>query len=106
MLQIDAPDLALERHISYKDKPVAEFLAFDEAVVTEINRALRNVPPARVRLHIGCGNSESPHDCDVPVEEMLPILRQAQGGGLGVPFDASLQPQDFRCLVRSPLTDH
>src|SRR6476660_2821959 len=31
VLQIDAPDLALERHISYKDKPVGEFVAFVEA---------------------------------------------------------------------------
>src|SRR5688572_16036261 len=28
LLQIDAPDLALERHITYKDKPVAAFQAF------------------------------------------------------------------------------
>ena len=31
LLQIDAPDLALERHITYKDKPVAAFVAFVEA---------------------------------------------------------------------------
>src|SRR5919106_1582589 len=28
VLQIDAPDLALERHISFKDKPVREFVGF------------------------------------------------------------------------------
>ncbi len=58
VLQIDAPDLALERHISYKDKPIGEFLAFVEAVITEINRALQNVAPDRVRLHVCWGNSE------------------------------------------------
>ena len=105
MLQIDAPDLALERHISYKDKPVAEFLAFGETVVTEINRALRNVPPDRVRLHICWGNSESPHDCDVPLEEILPILRQAKVGGLVLPFAGPRHAHEFRCFAKLPLND-
>src|SRR5262249_61108078 len=48
LLQVDAPDLALERHITYKDRPVAEFVAFVEEVVATINRALRNVARARV----------------------------------------------------------
>jgi 5-methyltetrahydropteroyltriglutamate--homocysteine methyltransferase len=105
MLQIDAPDLALERHISYKDKPVAEFLAFVEAVVTEINRALRNVAPDRVRLHICWGNSESPHDCDVPLEEILPIVRQARVGGLVLPFAGPRHAHEFRCFSKMPLND-
>jgi 5-methyltetrahydropteroyltriglutamate--homocysteine methyltransferase len=105
MLQIDAPDLALERHISYKDKPVAEFLAFVEAVVTEINRALRNVPPDRVRLHICWGNSESPHDCDVPLEEILPIVQQAKVGGLVLPFAGPRHAHEFRCFAKMPLND-
>ena len=67
VLQIDAPDLALERHISYKDEPVAKFVGFVESVVAAINHALRNVPRDRVRLHVCWGNSESPHDCDVPL---------------------------------------
>ncbi|HET9689465.1 MAG TPA: cobalamin-independent methionine synthase II family protein [Pseudolabrys sp.] len=105
MLQIDAPDLALERHISYKDKPVAEFLAFVEAVVTEINRALRNVAPDRVRLHICWGNSESPHDCDVPLEDILPIVRQAKVGGLVLPFAGPRHAHEFRCFAKMPLND-
>jgi 5-methyltetrahydropteroyltriglutamate--homocysteine methyltransferase len=105
MLQIDAPDLALERHISYKDKPVAEFLAFVEAVVTEINRALRNVAPDRVRLHICWGNSESPHDCDVPLEEILPIVQQAKVGGFVLPFAGPRHAHEFRCFAKMPLND-
>lgn len=105
MLQIDAPDLALERHISYKDKPVAEFLAFVEAVVTEINRALRNVAPDRVRLHICWGNSESPHDCDVPLDEILPIVRKAKVGGFVLPFAGPRHAHEFRCFAKMPLND-
>ena len=105
ILQIDAPDLALERHISYKDKPVAEFLRFVEAVVTEINSALRNIAPDCVRLHICWGNSESPHDFDVPLEEILPIVRQAKVGGLVLPFAGPRHAHEFRCFAKMPLND-
>src|SRR5262249_17347321 len=77
LLQIDAPDLALERHITWKDRPTAEFVAFVEQVVATINQALADVPRDRVRLHVCWGNSESPHDADVPLEDILPALQQA-----------------------------
>jgi 5-methyltetrahydropteroyltriglutamate--homocysteine methyltransferase len=105
ILQIDAPDLALERHISYKDKPLAEFLEFVEAAVTEINRALRNVDRDRVRLHVCWGNSESPHDCDVPLEEILPIVQQAKVGGFVLPFAGPRHAHEFRCFTKFPLGD-
>jgi 5-methyltetrahydropteroyltriglutamate--homocysteine methyltransferase len=104
VLQIDAPDLALERHISFKDKPLAEFLGFVEAVVGEINRALRNVAPDRVRLHVCWGNSESPHDSDVPLEDILPAIRQAKVGGFVLPFAGPRHAHEFRCFSKYPLT--
>ncbi len=33
VLQIDAPDLAMERHITYQDRPLGEFVGFVERVV-------------------------------------------------------------------------
>src|SRR5262245_19903086 len=36
LLQIDAPDLALERHISWKEQPLAAFVDFVEQVVATI----------------------------------------------------------------------
>ena len=80
VLQIDAPDLALERHISFKDKPLSVFLEFVENVVAVINVALKNIPPDRVRLHVCWGNSESPHDSDVPVENICrPCSKRTSG---------------------------
>jgi 5-methyltetrahydropteroyltriglutamate--homocysteine methyltransferase len=105
LLQIDAPDLALERHITYKDKPVGEFVAFVEQVVATINQALRNVPRDRVRLHVCWGNSESPHDCDVPLEDILPALQQANVGGFVLPFANPRHAHEFRCFARRPLED-
>jgi 5-methyltetrahydropteroyltriglutamate--homocysteine methyltransferase len=103
VLQIDAPDLALERHITYKDRPVSVFIAFVEQVVETINRALANVPRERVRLHVCWGNSESPHDCDVPLEDILPALLAAKVGGLVLPFANPRHAHEFRCFARRPL---
>ncbi len=105
LLQIDAPDLALERHITYKDQPVSVFIDFVEQVVATINRALANVPRDRVRLHVCWGNSESPHDCDVPLEDILPALLEAKVGGLVLPFANPRHAHEFRCFEKHRLKD-
>lgn len=44
ILQIDAPDLALERHVTFADQPVSDFVAFVRKVVGHVNRALVGIP--------------------------------------------------------------
>ena len=105
VLQIDAPDLALERHITYKDQPVSAFVEFVELVVETINQALVNVPRDRVRLHVCWGNSESPHDSDVPLEDILPVLMKAKVGGFVLPFANPRHAHEFRCFAKEPLAD-
>jgi 5-methyltetrahydropteroyltriglutamate--homocysteine methyltransferase len=105
LLQIDAPDLALERHITYKDQPVAAFVHFVEQVVAAINRAIANVPRERVRLHVCWGNSETPHDVDVPLDDILPALQQANVGGFVLPFANPRHAHEFRCFAKHPLAD-
>jgi 5-methyltetrahydropteroyltriglutamate--homocysteine methyltransferase len=103
LLQIDAPDLALERHITFKDRPVADFVGFVEQVVATINRAIVSIPRERVRLHVCWGNSESPHDCDVPLEDILPVLLKADVGGLVLPFANPRHAHEFRWFEKFPL---
>jgi 5-methyltetrahydropteroyltriglutamate--homocysteine methyltransferase len=105
LLQIDAPDLALERHLTFKDRPVADFVGFVEAVVATINQAIADIPRERVRLHVCWGNSESPHDCDVPLEDILPVLLKADVGGLVLPFANPRHAHEFRCFKRFPLAE-
>jgi 5-methyltetrahydropteroyltriglutamate--homocysteine methyltransferase len=105
LLQIDAPDLALERHITYKDQPVSAFVHFVEQVVAAINRAIANVPRERVRLHVCWGNSETPHDVDVPLDDILPALQQANVGGFVLPFANPRHAHEFRCFAKHPLAD-
>ena len=82
LLQIDAPDLALERHTLFQDKPLADFLAFARVVVAAINRALGEIPPERVRLHVCWGNYEGPHDSDVPLADIWPVIERARASAL------------------------
>ena len=64
-----------------------------------INRALATVPRDRVRLHVCWGNYEGPHDMDVPLSEILPILRQAQVGGFVFPFANPRHAHEYRCFA-------
>ncbi|SLN30371.1 cobalamin-independent methionine synthase II family protein [Oceanibacterium hippocampi] len=103
MLQIDAPDLALERHVGYADRPLGEFVAFVRQVVAVINRALRNVPRDRVRLHACWGNYESPHDRDVALKEILPAILEADVGAIMLPFGNPRHQHEIRVFRDLPL---
>lgn len=105
VLQIDAPDLALERHISFQDQPVSAFLDFAQRVVATINEALVNIPRDRVRIHACWGNYEGPHDCDVAMEAILPVIRQAKVGGWVLPIANPRHQHEYRCLKDLPLDD-
>src|SRR5229473_4194565 len=105
LLQLDCPDLALERHLTYNDRPLSEFLGFVEQVVEAINRAIVNVPRDRVRLHVCWGNYEGPHDRDVPLDDILPLLQQAKVGGFVLPFANPRHQHEYRVLGKFPLAD-
>ena len=105
LLQIDAPDLALERHVSFQDKPLSDFIGFAEKVVSTINDALENVPRDRVRIHACWGNYEAPHDCDVAMHEILPAISKARVGGWVLPIANPRHQHEYRCLKDLPLDD-
>src|SRR5262245_16255151 len=74
LLQIDAPDLAMERHTLFADAPLGEFLDWVALVVDATNQALAGIAPSQVRLHVCWGNYEGPHTRDVALEAILPLL--------------------------------
>jgi 5-methyltetrahydropteroyltriglutamate--homocysteine methyltransferase len=82
ILQIDAPDLGLGRHMMYKELDDAGFLRRFAVHVEAINAALRNIPRDRVRMHICWGNYEGPHTRDIGMAAVLPELLKAKPGAL------------------------
>src|SRR5438876_7462365 len=105
LLQLDCPDLALERHLSYQDRPLGDFLGFVERVVAAINKALENIPHDRVRLHVCWGNYEGPHDCDVPLADILPVIQKANVGAFFFPFANPRHAHEYRVFEKLPLDD-
>jgi 5-methyltetrahydropteroyltriglutamate--homocysteine methyltransferase len=106
LLQIDCPDLALERHVTYAGRPLAEFLEFMETIVAAINRSLANVPRESVRLHVCWGNYEGPHDMDVPLAEILPVILKAEVGCIVLPFANPRHAHEYRELAGGRLPAH
>ncbi len=82
ILQLDSPDLGLGRHMMYKGRSDADYLALIDVHVVVLNHALRNVPADRVRMHVCWGNYEGPHTHDVEMGVILPTLMLAKPAGL------------------------
>ncbi len=105
LLQIDAPDLAMERHTLFSNRPISEFLEWVELVVGKINAALSGIDQSKVRLHICWGNYEGPHNSDVPLDAILPIIYEANVGALVVSMANARHAHEHRCFERHPLPD-
>jgi 5-methyltetrahydropteroyltriglutamate--homocysteine methyltransferase len=103
LLQLDAPDLAMERHTLFADRPLSEFLAWVELVIDAINGALSGIDPAGVRLHVCWGNYGGPHTLDVPLREILPLLYQADVGALVLSMANARHAHEYTCFLRHPL---
>ncbi|MBA3304281.1 MAG: methionine synthase [Acidimicrobiia bacterium] len=105
LLQIDAPDLAMERHTLFADRPLREFLGWVELVIDAINTALVGIDAGSVRLHVCWGNYEGPHTHDVPLADILSILYRAHVGGLVLSMANPRHAHEHRCFERHPLPE-
>ena len=86
VLQIDLPDLGIERAGYFQDEPLPKFIEAMEMHVAALNEALAGIPPERVRFHACWGNRDSPHVNDVPAPDVLPVCYQVKAGALCLPF--------------------
>jgi 5-methyltetrahydropteroyltriglutamate--homocysteine methyltransferase len=105
LLQLDCPDLAMERHTAFRDRPLSEFLEFVEKVVDVLNAAVAAIPRQQVRAHVCWGNYEGPHDHDVALGTVLPIIRRLKVGGFVLPFGNARHAHEYRCFAEMPLED-
>ncbi|MGA8381776.1 MAG: epoxyalkane--coenzyme M transferase, partial [Stellaceae bacterium] len=51
------------------------------------------------------GNYEGPHDCDVPLADILPILRQAKVGAFFLPFANPRHAHEYKVFEKQKLAD-
>ena len=76
-LQLDCPDLALARHMTFKDLSEQEFLKKAEKQVEYLNHAIKNIDKSKIRMHICWGNYEGPHIHDISLSKIMPIVLKA-----------------------------
>lgn len=105
LLQLDCPDLAMERVGLFQDEPTSRFLEVVESHIAAINEAVANIPADRIRLHVCWGNWDGPHDSDVALEDLLPILYQARVGALALELANPRHAHEYQAFERHPLPD-
>jgi len=103
VLQLDCPDLAMERARFFQDESLDGFLAAVALHIDAINEALADIPSDRVRLHLCWGNYDGPHTHDVPLEPLLPIIYRARVGALSLPLASPRHQHELRAFRRHPL---
>jgi 5-methyltetrahydropteroyltriglutamate--homocysteine methyltransferase len=103
VLQLDCPDLAMERARFFQDAPLDRFLQAVEVHVDAINQAVAGIPADRIRLHVCWGNYDGPHTHDVALEAILPILYRARVGALSLPLANPRHQHEYQVIKRHPL---
>ena len=106
ILQIDAPDLAMERHRFFDDLTEADFLRQIELHVAAINLGIEGIPRDRIRLHVCWGNNDGPHIYDVALASILPELYRANVGALSIEFSNPRHQHEYDALRDHPLPAH
>ncbi|MGR8919122.1 MAG: cobalamin-independent methionine synthase II family protein [Gammaproteobacteria bacterium] len=105
LLQLDCPDLAMERHGLFQHQSLAEFQDAIAIHIDAINQACVNIPAERIRLHVCWGNYDGPHDCDVALADILPVIREANVGAFSIEFANPRHQHEYAALKQNPLKD-
>jgi 5-methyltetrahydropteroyltriglutamate--homocysteine methyltransferase len=77
-LQLDCPDLAMGRHMTYADLDLAEFRETVAQNIEALNHAVANIPAEQLRMHLCWGNYPGPHHYDVPLADIIDIVWRAK----------------------------
>jgi 5-methyltetrahydropteroyltriglutamate--homocysteine methyltransferase len=101
ILQLDSPDLAMDRAMFYRDLSDAAFVKAAEKHVAALNKGIDGIPRERVRLHCCWGNWEGPHLHDVALETILPVLYQANVGALSIEFANPRHQHEYEAIRRN-----
>jgi 5-methyltetrahydropteroyltriglutamate--homocysteine methyltransferase len=103
VLQIDCPDLAMERHVEFTDRSIAEFRDLVALHIEALNRALEGIDPNRVRIHVCWGNYPGPHNHDVPLRDILDLIYQINARGLSIEGANPRHQHEWTVFTEQPL---
>ena len=100
VLQLDCPDLAMERVRFFQHESLDRFQRAVELHVAAINEATAGIPADRIRLHVCWGNYDGPHVHDVPLEAVLPLIVRANVGALSLPLANPRHQHEYKVIAR------
>jgi len=100
LLQLDCPDLAMERHGMFQHSSTSQFLDAIAIHIDAINQACSGIPLDRIRLHVCWGNYDGPHDFDVPLADIWPIISGANVGAFSVEFANPRHQHEYDTLKK------
>jgi 5-methyltetrahydropteroyltriglutamate--homocysteine methyltransferase len=102
-LQVDAPDLAMDRTMMYRDLSDTDFVKRVERHIASINDGIAGIPREQVRLHVCYGNWEGPHIHDIALARILPALYQANVSALSIEFSNPRHAHEYAAFKQHPL---
>lgn len=106
LLQVDCPDLAMGRNSEFSHLSIDEFKKVAEMHIEVLNGALANLDPERMRMHVCWGNYEGPHNHDIPLSEVAPIILKARPAALCIEGSNPRHAHEWKVWRDIPLPDH
>ena len=106
LLQIDCPDLAMGRHIKYRDESTEQFLHHAEEQVEVLNHATAGIAPERMRMHLCWGNYEGPHTHDIDLDLILPTVLRARPAHLSFEAANHRHAHEWEVWTQTKIPDH
>jgi 5-methyltetrahydropteroyltriglutamate--homocysteine methyltransferase len=105
VLQLDCPDLAMGRHVTYSDLDDDDFVRRAARLVEAMNAALENVPAEAARMHVCWGNYEGPHHKDIELARIIEVLLTAKPQGLSFEAANPRHAHEWRVFAEFDLPD-
>jgi 5-methyltetrahydropteroyltriglutamate--homocysteine methyltransferase len=84
LIQLDCPDLAMQRHTRFANASLDEFRKQVQQNIEVLNYSLTGISPGQVRVHVCWGNYPGPHHRDVPLKDIIDLLFMIQGDALSI----------------------
>ncbi len=85
ILQLDCPDLAMLRHTTYLNLPLADYRKIIAVNVAALNHAVRDLPAERMRMHVCWGSTMAPRHTDVELKDIVDIILTARPQAVSFP---------------------
>ena len=105
LLQIDCPDLAMGYNAEFSHLDVEGFKKVAEMHVEILNGALANIDPERMRIHVCWGNYEGPHNHDIPLREIAPVVLKARPAALCIEGSNPRHAHEWKVWRELPLPE-